>query len=69
MHQTYQLVGTVAEKYKYIGNGVPVELATAVAGAIAKSFASTHQVSLTKPMSTKTIEFSTPSVAQQLSLF
>ena len=35
---TYQLVGTVAEKYKYIGNGVPVELATAVAGAIKTAF-------------------------------
>lgn len=35
---TYQLVGTVSEKYKYIGNGVPVELATAIASSIASAY-------------------------------
>lgn len=66
---TYQLVGTVAEKYKYIGNGVPVELATAVAGAIAKSFASTNQACSVNQTAKQTAEFSTTPVVQQLSLF
>ena len=34
----YQLVGSINDKYKFIGNGVPVEMATAIAESILKYY-------------------------------
>lgn len=36
--EDYKIIGTVAEKYKYIANGVPAELARAISEAIDASF-------------------------------
>lgn len=52
----YQLVGSVNDKYKFIGNGVPVEMATAIAESISKYYStelSTQESFLVKEKSTE----------------
>lgn len=70
--EDYQIIGSIAEKYKFIGNGVPVELASALAQAIAESFKTPPTSSSVLNQDVGSFSPSQPSegsIPKQLSLF